>query len=199
MSNAGILILAIVVVLLVAKLRSVLGADPLRQKMLNVVSDKDGKILEIRLLDRLPADEADKQREKTFEEKMTAILNHLFHSVVESFVKGDMKKLKTLTTPQVFSVFEEDIEKRRTKKQVMELSLVSQPKIKITTPLRENMKRVTVEFISEQVNVLKNEKGRVIEGDPVHIVKMRDVWTFTKEKPYTDWTLCETKGQEVHG
>ena len=199
MSNAGILILALVVIFLVAKLRSVLGTDASSQKMLKVVSDKDGKIVEVRLMDKLPVDEALLQKEKTLEEKMTMILNLLFHSVVESFVKGDVQRLKSLTTQEVFSVFEEDIEKRRTKKQVMELSLISQPKIKITTPLSENIKKVTAEFISEQVNVLKNDKARVIEGDPFHIVKMKDVWTFTKEKPYADWTLCETSGQEVHG
>ena len=56
---------------------------------------------------------------------------------------------------------------------------------------------VMVEFITEQVNVLKNADGNVIEGDALHVAQMRDVWTFQKEGKF-NWLISSTKSEPYH-
>ena len=54
---------------------------------------------------------------------------------------------------------------------------------------------LVVKFVSEQVNLLKNAEGEVIEGDENYVQTISDVWTF--EKPLNprvnNWLLCSTK------
>jgi predicted lipid-binding transport protein (Tim44 family) len=61
--------------------------------------------------------------------------------------------------------------------------------------INKNEANITVKFISEQVNLLKNSKGEVIEGDPNFIETVTDVWTFTKNLKNFDptWALSSTK------
>ena len=52
-----------------------------------------------------------------------------------------------------------------------------------------------MEFISEQVNILKNDKGEVIEGDENFVQKITDVWTFERalNAKNNQWILVSTK------
>ena len=61
----------------------------------------------------------------------------------------------------------------------------------------QDLKEVTVEFISEQINLLKNEKGEVIEGDPMTVATVEDVWTF-KRKGHDNWIITATKSGVEH-
>ena len=61
----------------------------------------------------------------------------------------------------------------------------------------EAVREVTVQFISEQINILKDENGKAIEGDPLNISIMRDTWTFRKKKNDT-WIVCATKSEANH-
>ena len=44
----------------------------------------------------------------------------------------------------------------------------------------EKNDEVTVRFTTEQINLLKDEKGEVIEGDKMSISVMTDTWVFKK-------------------
>jgi len=197
MSNIELLILTIIVVLLVARLKSVLGKPPHPPKMpktIRVISDKDGKILQMQLLDALA--EEGKKKSLSLEEKMKPRLTSLYQMIVKSFASGDLEGLKKKVSPKVFGLFSNAIQKREEKKQKMEFSLISEPKAKILTPLSEKTTSITVEFITEQVNILKNKKGKVIEGDSLKIAEIQDIWTFDKKG--SNWILQETKGKELH-
>ena len=52
-----------------------------------------------------------------------------------------------------------------------------------------------VKFVSEQVNLLKNAEGEVIEGDENYVQKISDTWTFEKSlnPKINNWLLCSTK------
>jgi predicted lipid-binding transport protein (Tim44 family) len=49
--------------------------------------------------------------------------------------------------------------------------------------------------VSEQVNLLKNADGDIIEGDENYIQQISDVWTFEKslDANVNNWMLCSTK------
>ena len=80
----------------------------------------------------------------------------------------------------------------------MEFSLISICSSKIIRDTKNPLK-VTVEFISEQVNVLRDASGEVLEGDPLFIGKVMDTWTFEKQKGIrSDWIITSTKSEALN-
>jgi predicted lipid-binding transport protein (Tim44 family) len=51
-----------------------------------------------------------------------------------------------------------------------------------------------VRFTSEQVNVVRDAEGKVLEGDPGTAEEVVDIWTFERDTRSADpnWTLAET-------
>ena len=49
-------------------------------------------------------------------------------------------------------------------------------------------------FKTEQINLLKDEKGSVIEGDPMNISIMDDTWTF-KKIGKESWIITDTQSR----
>ncbi len=54
---------------------------------------------------------------------------------------------------------------------------------------------VTIKFVSEQVNVVRDSAGEVVDGDPNHVTKITDIWTFARNTRSRDpdWTLVATR------
>ena len=58
----------------------------------------------------------------------------------------------------------------------------------------KNFLRVSVLFESEQVKVLKDKKGNIIDGDQKKSILVKDLWTFERKIKTNDlnWKLVET-------
>ena len=54
---------------------------------------------------------------------------------------------------------------------------------------------VTLKYVSEQVNVTREEDGEVVDGDPSAVVRITDIWTFARDVSSSDpnWTLIATR------
>ena len=65
----------------------------------------------------------------------------------------------------------------------------------IEAELQQKTAFVTVKFISEQVNVTRDADGEVVDGDPNHVAKITDIWTFARNTRSRDpnWTLVATR------
>ena len=66
-------------------------------------------------------------------------------------------------------------------------------KIKKFSKLK-NFLKVSVLFETEQVKVLKDKKGNIIDGDQKNSILVKDLWTFEKNIQSKDlnWKLIET-------
>ena len=67
--------------------------------------------------------------------------------------------------------------------------------IKIKSVIRlKNFLKVSVLFETEQVKVLKDKKGNIIDGDQKKSILVKDLWTFEKNIQSKDlnWKLVET-------
>jgi predicted lipid-binding transport protein (Tim44 family) len=62
--------------------------------------------------------------------------------------------------------------------------------------LRDRTAYVTITFVSEQINVLKDEEGRILDGDPNKVSAITDIWTFARNTKSRDpnWSLVATDG-----
>ncbi len=54
--------------------------------------------------------------------------------------------------------------------------------------------RVTVKFVSDQINVLRAHDGSIVDGDPDHAVEKTDFWSFSRDTRASDpnWVLEAT-------
>jgi len=122
-----------------------------------------------------------------------------FGMVVEAFSKGDENMLKGLLSKEVFAGFKAAIDDRNANDQTLGTTLVGIVKSSISqAELEGKMALVTVKFVSEQISVLKNTEGAIIDGHPSDIVKVTDLWTFARNTSSRDpnWTLIANQTPE---
>jgi len=120
-----------------------------------------------------------------------------FRIITEAFNKGDTETLEMLVNKKLFNSFCDVIESRQKEGVVAETDFICFDKVEIIkASIKANKTAsITVEFVSQQVNILRNAQGDVIKGDENYIQVITDVWTFEREISSTspNWILISTK------
>lgn len=119
-----------------------------------------------------------------------------FEMIVDAYAAGDKTALRPLLADQVFRGFARAIDERVAIEQSLDTQLlaVSEPEV-IEADLVDQAARITLRFDSEQVNVVRDRDGKVVEGDPQTAENVVDLWTFERNTESGDpnWTLIETR------
>ncbi len=119
-----------------------------------------------------------------------------FEWVIDAFARGDAKTLRPLLSNDVYGDFSGAIEERESAGQILETTLVGISDVQIIeAELQGRTAFVTIKFVSEQVNVVRDGDGEVVDGDPNHVTKITDIWTFARNTRSRDpdWTLVATR------
>ncbi len=156
------------------------------------ISEQTGEVIEMDLIDQTK-----KSLKEFSEETFLANAKLAFQMVVNSFAKGDIADLKKFLHPEIYSVFEKEVLERKEKKQVVDFSLICFDSVKIINK-SISKEEVTVQFVTEQINLLKDADGKVIEGDEMSVATVTDTWTF-KRKNKTKWVVSATKSGAIYG
>jgi|GEM_PF-36415 len=122
-----------------------------------------------------------------------------FEMIVKAYAEGEGKTLKQLLSQDVYENFAAAIRGREKANQRMEDTLYGIDSATIVAAGMEgSVARVTIEFVSQQVNVTYDAEGRVIEGDPNGIIEVTDIWTFQRDVKSRDpnWELAETSSPD---
>ena len=120
-----------------------------------------------------------------------------FQVITEAFNKADTDTLKMLVSTSVYKKLQEIIKQRQADEMTAETDFICFDKAEIVKAKIDgkNKALISVEFVSEQVNVLRDKDGNVVQGDENYIQTITDVWTF--ERPFDahtlNWTLVSTK------
>lgn len=118
-----------------------------------------------------------------------------FEIIINAFAAGDAAALRPLLAPQVFDSFAKAITARQAAEETVQNTLVSIKSAEIAEANREgDTALVTVKFLSEQSNAVRDKTGKVIDGDPERVVEHSDSWTFSRSLRARDpnWTLVAT-------
>ncbi len=160
---------------------------------IRLISKETGEIVEMQIIQ--PDNVAKKN---TGWDKVTFIesAKRVFQQTLHSFAVGNLKDLKNVLAPNVYALFEQDVVSRRNNKTKMDFSLICFDSVEVIDKSPKN-DVVTVQFITEQINLLKNEQGGVIEGDPMNIAVMQDTWVFQKIAR-DNWIITATNSQARH-
>jgi predicted lipid-binding transport protein (Tim44 family) len=121
-----------------------------------------------------------------------------FTAIVEAFAKGDTAALRSLLDGPTFSSFEAAIRGRVERKEKAETTLIGFEASDIAAAeLQGTNASVTVRFVSEQINVLRNADGQIIDGNPNEVQKVIDLWTFRRDTKSSDpnWLLVKTESE----
>ncbi len=119
-----------------------------------------------------------------------------FEMIVGAFAAGDTQALRPLLANDVYSDFAGAIEAREDQKHTLETTLIGiETSEIIEAELQGRTAFVTVKFVSDQVNVTRDAEGETVEGDPNHVTKITDIWTFARNTGSRDpnWALVATR------
>ena len=110
--------------------------------------------------------------------------------------RGDVAALRPLLSDEVYERFAEAIRHRVEAKETLETQLVTIKSADIDeAQLNGQTAFVTVKFISDQINATRAADGKVVEGEPEHVVEKTDFWSFARNTRSQDpnWLLVATR------
>jgi predicted lipid-binding transport protein (Tim44 family) len=121
-----------------------------------------------------------------------------FTTIVEAFAKGDSQPLRSLLDGPTFASFEAAIRGRNERREKAETTLIGFEASDIAAAeLQGSVAQVTVRFVSEQINVVRNAEGQIAEGNPNEVQKVVDLWAFRRDTKSGDpnWQLVKTESE----
>lgn len=122
-----------------------------------------------------------------------------YEMIVTAFAEGDRKALKQLLSREVYDGFVAAITEREGRGETIEFRFVGIDKADITdASLKDATAQITVRFLSKLISATHDKDGKVVDGDPVHVGDVTDIWTFSREITSRDpnWKLVATESVE---
>jgi predicted lipid-binding transport protein (Tim44 family) len=119
-----------------------------------------------------------------------------FEMILGAYAAGDEKSLTPLLSPEVFANFSQAIRDREEAGEVMEDALIGINSADAVEIFMEGtVANVTLKIVSEQIKVIRNAEGEIIEGDENKVIEVTDFWTFARDtkSENPNWTLVATR------
>lgn len=118
-----------------------------------------------------------------------------FEMIVTGFAAGDKDRLRPLLSDDVFNPFAAAIDARKAAGETMETRIVAVRRLDIVAAaLVGSTARITVKLVSDQINAVHAQDGRVVDGDPQNSLEKSDFWCFARDTRSRDpnWVLTAT-------
>ena len=199
-----ILIFAIIAIFLVFRLKNILGTKAeLDETKVKKDNDTNNFSNVISIDKKQTKDEYDKevikiqQIDKSFnKQEFLSGSEVFFKMVLDSFVLGNLDKVKDFIKPSMLKNFNQVINERKKEKETLIIDIKSINKIELisATVSKANIK-INVLFETFQIKALKDKTENIIDGDINEEILVKDIWVF--ERKINDinpnYTLIETK------
>jgi predicted lipid-binding transport protein (Tim44 family) len=199
-----ILIFAIIAIFLVFRLKNILGTktelDETKVKKGNDINNFSNVIS---IDKKQTKDEYDKevikiqQIDKSFnKQEFLSGSEVFFKMVLDSFVLGNLDKVKDFIKPSILKNFNLVINERKKEKETLIIDIKSINKIELisATVSKANIK-INVLFETFQIKALKDKTENIIDGDINEEILVKDIWVFERKTNdiNPNYTLIETK------
>ena len=204
-----IIFLLVLVVVIFGKLKNVLGTGTEDAKVIMIPKEQFDKVYKEIKNTALneTAEPVDLTLLSPLERELVKIPNfnkkafikgaqRAFEIILSAFSKGDKKTLSSLVNAELLEKIEKLLEERQKEGVTSETDLIGFTETEIeSVHFLDDKVNLVVKFVSEQVNLLKNAEGEIIEGDENYVQTISDVWTFEKSlnPKINNWLLCSTK------
>ncbi len=120
-----------------------------------------------------------------------------YEMILIGFDNGEIEDLRDFLAPDVYESFETVIEQRRQQGLTIDASFIGVREMTLVDATFDETQRlaeITVKYVGELTQVVKNANGEVIEGSPTAVKKQKDVWTYARKMGGDDpnWQLVAT-------
>ena len=197
-----IIIFAIIAIFLVYRLKNILGQNSEGNEQNNKVDIGKKDFTNVVKLEQLEINKSETNKasistiDPTFNEKeFLSGAKKFFEMVIDSFVKGNLSEIVNYIDDKLVKSFQAVIDERLQEEETLKIKIMKINSIKIKNVLKlKDFLRLSVLFETEQIKVLKDKDGKVIDGNPKKSILVKDLWTFEKEikSINVNWKLVET-------
>ena len=208
-----IIIFAVIAVLLVIRLRSVLGQrsgyeQPQGESPTNRFDGNENEAevipLHSKASDRSPVAlhglDALRQIDRSFNEKeFISGAKSAFEMILSAYAEGDLAQLRRLLGYDLLQSFTSSIESRIAAKESLSITLDELREASILNiSVIEQVANITMHFHSVQTRVAKDKNGEPIESEDTGAREFTDIWTFERDLTLSDpnWKLTETESAD---
>lgn len=118
-----------------------------------------------------------------------------FDMTLQAFKNSDKQTLTLLLAKPLAEEFITEAEKREKSDQKIDTTLVSIESAKpILAEIDKKKARIGLKIVSEQITVIRDADGKIIEGDPSHVERVEDEWIFERDiaSRNPNWTIVDT-------
>ena len=115
-----------------------------------------------------------------------------FEYIIKNYSEENLEPLRNLLSKSIYNDFKDQIDQRIEKSQNLDITIIGIKRAEIVgANLKSNIANISVKFNSDQVQVLKDLKGKIIEGDNNQILTIDEEWSFSKNLKNKDpnWIL----------
>lgn len=122
-----------------------------------------------------------------------------YEMILLAFDRGDMEALRPLLDEELETSFAEAVDARAAKGLVIETSFGGVREIAVQEARFDPASgeaEITLRLKAELIRVVKDAKGKIVEGGPDSVSRQRDLWTFARKMGAADpnWQLVATEG-----
>ena len=121
-----------------------------------------------------------------------------YETILTSFAKGDVTKLRNLLTSSMYTNFSGAIDIRNNDKIKSEFTFIGfkESSVEKYEKVKDDI-FATVKFVAEVISVKKDKNNKIIEGNSDKIKFVTDVWKFTRniKNRSPNWYLAEIISQ----
>ena len=118
-----------------------------------------------------------------------------FEMVLDAFNEADRDTLKMLLAKDIYAAFDQSLKALEDKGHKQQTTLLAILEASIAAAeLNGNKARITVTFESEQVHLVRDAQGEIVEGDASQQEAVEDRWVFERNLASGDpaWKVIET-------
>ena len=209
-----ILIFAVIAVLLVLRLRSVLGQrtgyeEPQDKQAETDFADKPNTPIPFpKAVDKsakISGSGLDVLRsaDRQFDEnEFIQGASAAFNMILTAFAEGDQAQLKRLLSYELLQSFMQTIHDRNAAKETLEITVNDVREVSIlNVELADSVASITVHFHTTQTRIARDEHGDVMDDSDTEPREFIDIWTFERDLTLADpnWKLAETESADDDG
>jgi len=119
-----------------------------------------------------------------------------YAQILDAFSRWDEETLRNLVSDEVYKAFEADHAAREKEGETLYLKVEEVKALEVKSiNLKDSTARVTVFFKAGILSVIKDDMGRIVEGDPQTAEDTDDTWVFERDlkSDSLSWILVATE------
>ena len=119
-----------------------------------------------------------------------------YETIITDFSDDDNKliKSKPLLSKKIYDQFNQALKERSNRGHYAEITFIGVNSADVKEHKKTNsILKVTVDFVGEVINCIKDKDKKIISGDPEKIKKIYDTWVFSRDTRSTNpnWQLVD--------